>query len=228
MRVNKAVGKFLLHYRTRYGLTLEDIAAASQRYGSGWSAATVVSIQRGGSRADSLPVLILLIQSLNDLTGNDLTVSDLFVMLLNARNTRTRLIDITDSLSIRNVDMCDILRGKHVNLRNLNISSPGSSNQDQEGPKADDAQTAGSEDTSRYRLPTFAEKRASAKIGVPPEVFSGYCTRLYGRSLDEEAAARAGEGASPQKRGRATRVIVSEVSAAINAVCGVDEDENQT
>lgn len=64
---------------------------------------------------------------------------------------------------------------------------------------------------------TTAERRLSkqlhGKTDMPhyEEAVAAICDVLYGHSLDEEAAKRAGEGASPQKRGRVTRVLAGEI-----------------
>ena len=50
------------------------------------------------------------------------------------------------------------------------------------------------------------------------------CDVLYGHSLDEEAAKRAGEGATPQKRGRVTRVLAGEILDYMRKVAAKLED----
>ena len=62
--------------------------------------------------------------------------------------------------------------------------------------------------------------------GDLPEGFSvaAVCDVLYGHSLDEEAAKRAGEGATPQKRGRVTRVLADEILDYMRKVAARLED----
>lgn len=65
--------------------------------------------------------------------------------------------------------------------------------------------------------PTLAEQRAADREKMPVRTLMAWCHMLYGHDLDTEAAERAGEGATPQKRGRATRIILGEIPAARNA-----------
>lgn len=66
--------------------------------------------------------------------------------------------------------------------------------------------------------PTSAERRLAIRLSKKHEdlaandlAVAAVCDVLYGHSLDEEAAKRAGEGATPQKRGRVTRVLAGEI-----------------
>lgn len=87
MRANEVIGRFLREYRKKHGYTLEQISVASSRYGSGWTSGTVSVMERGGSKADSLPNMLILVQTLNDLAQQNedtglivepLTIGDLF------------------------------------------------------------------------------------------------------------------------------------------------------
>lgn len=71
MKMNEVIGSFLKGYRKVHGYTLEQIASASHRYETGWSAATILSMEKGGSKVDSLPNVLLLVQTLNDIANND-------------------------------------------------------------------------------------------------------------------------------------------------------------
>ena len=71
---------------------------------------------------------------------------------------------------------------------------------------------------NRHYPPTSAEKRLANRLIKEQQVLvlddytvAAICDVLYGHSLDEEAAKRAGEGATPQKRGRVTRVLADEI-----------------
>lgn len=234
MRINEAVGEFLKLYRKEHGLTMADVATASERYGSGWSSATIVSLERGGSKADSLPVLILLLRSLSDLTGDDLTLVDVFLDVPD----NVDVLDLSNKpaveTSITTRDIADIINGEPINL----VPHPPMGSEEYRKWFREYVDTAYAEATDamrklpppagvpviaammRFHVPTAAEERAARKVDVPADVFGSWCIRLYGHSLDEEAKARAGEGASPQKRGRATRAIVEEVRAKIDEMAG--------
>ncbi len=78
MRMNEIVGDWLRDKRDEHGLTLDQIATASHRYGSGWTAGTLSYMEKGGSKADALPTLMILLATLNDLTGEDFKLADIF------------------------------------------------------------------------------------------------------------------------------------------------------
>ncbi len=78
MRMNEIVGDWLRGKRVEYGLTLDQIATASHRYGSGWTAGTLSYMEKGGSKADALPTLMVLLATLNDLTGEEFRLADIF------------------------------------------------------------------------------------------------------------------------------------------------------
>ncbi|MGH3349288.1 MAG: hypothetical protein ACRDPS_01385, partial [Nocardioides sp.] len=58
---------------------------------------------------------------------------------------------------------------------------------------------------------SLAVKRAAQKVGIAPAEFLDWADRLWGRSLEDEAARRAGTGSTPQARGLVTRRLVDEV-----------------
>lgn len=226
MKLNEAVGEFLSCFRKEHGLTLDQIATASQQYGSGWSTGTLSLMERGGSKADSLATLILLVQSLNDLTNSDMTLADLFDRLSDLGVE----VELTDSdsysVAIPVVDIRDMLNGEHFKLTSTPAygsdkwhemvdrawNEARSIARDMRPPIRD------SEEHERMKrhVPTLAEKRASKRIGVTPEIFGYWCISVYGHSLDDEAAARAGDDATPQKKGRVTRSIIAEIKAKVD------------
>lgn len=62
------------------------------------------------------------------------------------------------------------------------------------------------------------EDRVSADLGLGSEsIVLAAALRLYGRTGSEERDARAGEGATPQKRGRIARGVISELTEAAAA-----------
>ncbi|WP_435594687.1 hypothetical protein [Tsukamurella tyrosinosolvens] len=60
-----------------------------------------------------------------------------------------------------------------------------------------------------------ADDRLVAELDALPEEVRAATRELYGRTATEERDARAGEGATAQKRGRVTRHLVAEVAAYI-------------
>ncbi|MEJ1089408.1 hypothetical protein WDU99_13895 [Microbacterium sp. Mu-80] len=60
---------------------------------------------------------------------------------------------------------------------------------------------------------------SAKKLGVQPLLLQQHAVRLWGRSLETEALRRAGEGSTPQGRGRVTRILVDEIRASIEGEC---------
>ena len=59
--------------------------------------------------------------------------------------------------------------------------------------------------------PTIAEKRAAENLDMHPYDLAAFCAVRFGHTLEEESYARAGDDSTPQKRGRATRLIIDEI-----------------
>lgn len=255
MKMNEIVGEWLQGYRVDHGLTLDQIADASHRYGATWSNANITRIENGGGKADALPTLILLLASLNDLTGDGLTLADIFTEYAGD-------VDINGyTTSYENV--AHILQGSEVAF---NTSSEDMKQffydmardwngvqrpergvwidkfiiGDEATPYIDPTRTP---TVAMNHYPTAAEKRLESRLlkesvndvsldWMPDEETNDWvgmhvaavCDVLYGHSLDEEAAKRAGEGASPQKRGRVTRVLAGEILDYMRKVAAKLED----
>jgi transcriptional regulator with XRE-family HTH domain len=62
------------------------------------------------------------------------------------------------------------------------------------------------------------EDRVASDLGIGSEaIVLAAAVRLYGRTGSEERDARAGDGASPQKRGRVSRIVIAELAQAAAA-----------
>lgn len=212
MRINEAVGRFLKQYRTEHGLTLDDIATASHHYGTNWTAAKIRDIERGGGSADSLPVILILLSALNDLrytkempisSDEDLKIIDIFgdethVEIADGRFVSVNLIALILAGDTRTLDGGIWHGGKHPFKSSIPVVMSS-----HDGKRTPEYSTA-------------AESRAAAKLGLQPLEVTRFCINWFGHTLDEEASKRAGAGASPQKRGRATREIIQEMQDALH------------
>lgn len=223
MKMNELVGLFLADFRKKSGFTLDDIATASRKFGSGWSTGTLSAMERGGSKADSLKNLLVLVAAINDLTHEGYRLSVVFDSLENAK------VDFGDGVSVDAYDIANILDGEEVSADTLGV---GEEEQKQLGELREEAWNAArgaAADSDEARkptidalvasqghTPTLSENRAARKLDIPPMYMSAWCLQLFGRYLDDEAASRAGEHANAQKRGAATRVILNEIKAAMN------------
>lgn len=71
-----AVGRFLLQTRSRYDLTLDQIAQAGRDYGATWSASSVRNIEKGQASL-TLTNLLVLGLAIGRVTGKPVTLTDL-------------------------------------------------------------------------------------------------------------------------------------------------------
>lgn len=193
MKMNLIVGKWLRGYRAEHRLTLDQIATASHKYESGWTASTLSYMESGGSKADSLETLTILLATLNDLAGDDLTISDVFA--------DCDAIEVGDGFEVDEEGFFNALGGRPVDI-------------------ADPFEHA----RLMPLYATLAETRLAKRNCVDAEALHEACMNLYGHSLDAEAAKRAGEGATPQKRGRVTRVLAGEILDYMRKVAAKLED----
>lgn len=193
MKINDIVASWLRSYRAERGLTLDQIATASHKYESGWTSATLSHMESGGSKADSLETLLILLATLNDLNRDDLRLSDIFI--------DCDAVEVGDGFEVDEEGFFNALGGRPVD-----IADP----------------------FERARLmplyATLAETRLAKRNCVDAEALHEACMNLYGHSLDAEAAKRAGEGATPQKRGRVTRVLAGEILDYMRKVAAKLED----
>lgn len=258
MRMNEIVGDWLQGYRAEHGLTLDQIADASHRYGTNWGNVNVSRMEKGGGKVDALPTLMVLLATLNDLVGKELKLADVFTDYAGT-------VDLGGyTTSYENV--AHILQGSEVAFNTssedmkrffYDMARDWDGIQHPERGVWIDKFIIG-DDTTPYidptrnptiaikHYPTAAEKRLENRLladtandddinklddWIASEdleewggmVVAAICDVLYGHSLDEEAAKRAGEGATPQKRGRVTRVLAGEILNMINA-CAKLED----
>ena len=254
MRMNEIVGEWLQGYRADHGLTLDQIADASHRYGTNWGNVNVSRMEKGGGKADALPTLMVLLATLNDLTGDRLTLADVFIdygSSVNIDNYKTSYENIVYALQGRAVSFSathdDLKQDLYKIMREEGIEHPENGVDFGTFMFSDTAQPR--IDTSKTpafiinHYDTAAEKRLQQRIISGPKgnhkfdteddenvsrwvvntlyrcgldtstgfMVGAVCDVLYGHSLDEEAVKRAGEGATPQKRGRVTRVLAGEI-----------------
>ena len=275
MRMNEIVGDWLRDKRDEHGLTLDQIATASHRYGSGWTAGTLSYMEKGGSKADALPTLMILLATLNDLTGEEFRLADIFTDyggdVVVTKGYSTSYENISSALHYEpvsfkrtNVDMLERIRHEREEedaLFSADDPEYAALVDDVAARLGDDAVEVGlhmfiapshapafhpSYKPSKRGIvanhfPTMAEARLETRLSeanedfkrqadyfepLTPEGFyvAAICDVLYGHSLDEEAAKRAGEGATPQKRGRVTRVLAGEILDYMRKVAAKLED----
>lgn len=223
----KFLGRRLKEIRHERGLTLDDIATASQHFGTNWTSATISSMERGGSNIARLDVLMILTEAVTFTDDNGdvapMTLADWFSIwgeedgqdVVIAENDA---ISLNDELSTSRNNVAAALEGQPPTLFPL----IGTKQRREELYRTVDMKDTTSTDTeNRPHIPdrlrgnahvaTLSEQRAAIKFGLSPELFACVVKMRYGHYLDEEVAKRAGADASPQKRGRVTRKIFEEL-----------------
>lgn len=227
LNVMKFLGRRLKEIRHERGLTLDDIATASQHFGTNWTSATISSMERGGSNIARLDVLMILTEAVTFTDDNGdvapMTLADWFSIwgeedgqdVVIAENDA---ISLNDELSTSRNNVAAALEGQPPTLFPL----IGTKQRREELYRTVDMKDTTSTDTeNRPHIPdrlrgnahvaTLSEQRAAIKFGLSPELFACVVKMRYGHYLDEEVAKRAGADASPQKRGRVTRKIFEEL-----------------
>ncbi|PLS23799.1 hypothetical protein [Bifidobacterium imperatoris] len=226
MRINEAIYSYIDSVKTNKGLTLDQIATEARRYGATWTPGFISGMKRNASGA-SLFNMLILIKALESLSGESLVLSDLF--------PGDGDIELDGESSISREELRKALDGKQFELLR---KSGGNLFEDPVIQQLNQSLLQSVPDimanVSNYLVvtaingpreihnkmahhsPTLSEQRAAAKVGITPSAISAICLLTYGRFLDEETARRAGENASPQKRGRETRLVIEEIDQKID------------
>lgn len=198
------------------GLTLDQFATAARRYGMTWDPSAIRKLETGKTPT-SMNNLIVITKVIEDLTGQSTSLPDLFPgkseLEINAAVT-IRSEELRKALSGQQFEVMvdESGLGSHVEhtltrtlfdaVRNAFISL----SSDLENAAVEKHGSVMSE-----HIPTLAEKRAAKKTGLTARGVAAFCLLRYGMFLDDEAARRAGDGASAQKKGRMTRDIIAEI-----------------
>ena len=232
MKINEAVGAFVKRFRAEHDLTLEEIADASRQIGTTWTAATISAIERGGSKADALPTMLILSNALTRAYHQKHGEDDNMVSVVDLLNDTKRL-DITDTLTVNTDSVISLLTGdgygalvdadladkwdkefSERSARSLFVFTRRELEAEGRTPEEareelNNALGDFAEQFMNWHLtPTASERRAAKKLGVEPIRVAEATYLWFGHTLDEEAKKIAGANASPQKRGRVTRKLV--------------------
>lgn len=207
-----AIGGAVRLLREQHGLTLDDVAREVRNgYGLSWSRSRVGDIENGRGAA-TVEVLVTLCAALSDLTGERITPDRLV--------EAGRPVEIGPGYLLEPEVLPSFLRGEGPDLHPLD------GGQRVPEPDAEAAaellaalgpnphRVSGDDAKRAYGAATLADDRAAQKLGISKASLVGRSLRLWGRLLSAESAARAGEGATPQKRGRVTRDLLDAVKGA--------------
>jgi hypothetical protein len=212
MRIQNAIGEYVHECRTTYNLTLDQIATESRRYGSNWNSGSIKKLE-GGQVAATLENMLIIARTINSLTNGDISLADMFSdddsvdlgdrivesdEIRRTLNGSSVLFEVSANSDVRSRATEVFMSSMPEIMQQVSTAIIGSLPDDDWG-RAD------------AHEPSLAEHRAAKKLGITPVAVAALCLTRYGRFLDDEAARRAGDGASPQKRGRETRGIVEEL-----------------
>lgn len=232
-----AVGRYVAQFRSENGLTLDDFARASKRHGTTWGIATVRRIENGEAPL-TLQTMLQLALTIGDLRGGAIALSELFP----ASGKIDLLLRSNAPREVRAEWLTGVLSGAPVKLTpaDAGIDAQRVVEQFQEGLSTLRGNMArfvrllpdGSDDWDRlenqitHLQPTLAESRAATRLDVEPIVVAAWARHLWGSSLDDAARDRAGEGSTPQGRGRVSRNLVREIEQGIRdrQTAGSDSD----
>lgn len=209
--VAKALGGNVRAIRQAHELTLSDVAKAVRAYGLQWSTGRVGDIENGRG-AVTIETAVALSLALSEATGQPVTVPDL------VRPAQDEALTLGKGVDVYAGAFVDVVRGEKTELRasevvgdveavNRALSSTVELFSDVgEGVKVGQVRAA-------LKARDLADQRAARKLGVSEGAFIGACLRRWGQLLSQEAAYRAGAGASPQARGQITRKLLEELKA---------------
>lgn len=232
--VSEAVAAFVAQTRREHDVTLDEIARRARVYGASWRASTVGNIERGRASL-KLDTLIYLALAMSSVTGQDLAIADLLgdAQALSLDKGHIALkrewfdrvlgtplgLTPSDIPGIADPDKPEEWSGDDRETHRLMERIATDENfrhQVEEGavgarheaslepPELDD-------DEHEERLSTLAEQRAAKKLNIPVEQLRRTAIDLWGCPLEVESRRRAGEGSTPQGRGRVTRILIDEV-----------------
>lgn len=177
-----AIGGRVREIREAAGASREELARAAQRVGRNWGADRIAHMEAARASTSTIPTLVGLSAALAEVSGGPVTVRDLL--------PANGVIELADGWTIAAAALRAALSGQSVVVppRIGTVTDP--------------------------RLEPgwgAVDDRLVADLGTAPEVVRVATRELYGRSATQERDARAGDGATPQKRGRVTRGILTEV-----------------
>jgi len=229
--ISEAVAAFVARTRREHDVTLDEIARRARVYGASWRASTVGNIERGRASL-KLDTLIYLALAMSSVTGQDLAIADLLgdARALSLDKGRIALkrewfdrvlgtplgLAPSDIPGIADPDKPEEWSDDRELHRSMERIATDEEFRSQVEEGAVQAQYEASLEPPELeehaeRLSTLAEQRAAKKLNIPVEQLRRTAIDLWGCPLEVESRWRAGEGSTPQGRGRVTRILIDEV-----------------
>lgn len=210
--IDEAVAQYLRSFREEHGLSLTQVADAAQKMGVKWGAASIRGMERGEAALtlDKLITLALAVRLLNG--GTPVRLAEL---LGDADSFEIAPPGVGANFSQK--WMAAVLSGAPVDPTSEGVKPPqeykAALYMERDPERFGYPSSVTAEDIIGA-VPTAAEKRAAKKLGIAPKALALWALHLWGHSLDAEASQRAGENATPQARGRVTRLLAEELETA--------------
>ena len=177
--------------------TLEQVAAAARRRGLPWTSGRVGDFE-AGRVAPTLPTLVAVALTLSDVTGESVTLGQLFAGAGN--------VAVNDAVTIPLDNLRAALGGEPVRV----AAAPDVVVRESDGTTL---VVQGAQLAARFVFE--ADMRVVKSIGAAPDRAASAMNDLWGRPLSAERDARAGAGASAQRKGQITRQLREELEAAL-------------
>lgn len=211
-KFQEAVGLRVRTFREAHGISQSDLQRHARRhYGVTWSLGSIWNLEEGRLTL-TIPALTVLAASLGDLTGKPMGLADLVEGGIE--------IELTNTVKVSAEQMKRILTGEPVKLER-ELTAEEIVDREYELSRYDPPLQKDPEDAVKLNrlireLPvSLALERAAERLGVTPRTVQLWAFTMWNHSFDDEITARAGEDATAQKRGHATRKVVKEIQHRI-------------
>ena len=195
-QVAQVIGGNARRMRLDAGVTLEQFAQAARLYGLPWTTGRVGDLE-AGRVAPSVPTLYAVALALQDVTGQPVTLADLFA--------GSGDVQLNDKLTVDVSALADAMTGLPVieggleqTLRNLEHA------------------------ISRRKLASLlieecreSDARLLRSIDVTPERGTAAMAQLWGRTFSAERDRRAGPDANAQRKGQVSRQLKTELETLL-------------
>lgn len=206
--------------RLRGDHTLEEVATQGRRFGARWSGGSVRAIEQGEFK-ETLETIALLALALDGLDPERKTIGDgkitvwdllqtdqSIILGTKVRTTVERLLDFLGGAPSGSLyDGRQVLAGLEEGLRELTEKVESLNLPNQTLQLLEDIEDAGPESATEHRL--------AKKIGVDVLELRAWSVYLWGKSFESHRDQEAGPGATPQKKGRLSRDLLSEIQQAM-------------
>lgn len=195
----EVVGRNARDLRRSVDATLEDVAALARGYGLRWSTGSVGSLESGRTVGVNLENLLAVAATLGDVVGRPVSLADMFA--------GDGDVALNDELTVPLATVRATLSGEVVSIPAPVPVVP----------------IAGAYfpavGTVRYSLPVSAlcetDLRVCRSLGVEPEVGAAAMARLWKKTFVAKRDELAGSNANPQRRGRISRQLKTELQKVI-------------